>query len=178
MDKFNDLTASSSISDRIITRITIKKDSLNKLSLNNEHKLQLAQYQQQQNQHSKYHNLNQIKYATMNSRKMVVKECDNDKAKELFLSRSQESVFEQKSADHCINRRRDAINQFDSGGNNITNNINVTQTEYGLTLGISIVQGSDNNVYVKDLVKNGPGARHGIQIGDQVRKSFLFSISF
>lgn len=38
----------------------------------------------------------------------------------------------------------------------------------GLTLGISIVQGSDNNVYVKDLVKNGPGERHGIQIGDQV----------
>lgn len=38
----------------------------------------------------------------------------------------------------------------------------------GLTLGISIVQGSDNKVYVKDLVKDGPGARHGIQIGDQV----------
>lgn len=41
--------------------------------------------------------------------------------------------------------------------------------ENGLTLGISIVQGSDNKVYVKDLVKNGPGARHGIRIGDQVR---------
>lgn len=40
--------------------------------------------------------------------------------------------------------------------------------ENGLTLGISIVQGSDNKVYVKDLVKNGPGARHGIRIGDQV----------
>lgn len=38
----------------------------------------------------------------------------------------------------------------------------------GMTLGISIVQGSDNNVYVKDLVKNGPGDRHGILIGDQV----------
>lgn len=37
------------------------------------------------------------------------------------------------------------------------------------TLGISIVQGSDNNVYVKDLMKNGPGDKNGIQIGDQVR---------
>lgn len=37
-----------------------------------------------------------------------------------------------------------------------------------LTLGISIIQGLDNNVYVKDLVKNGPGERNGVQIGDQV----------
>lgn len=36
------------------------------------------------------------------------------------------------------------------------------------TLGISIIQGPDNHVYVKDLVEQGPGARHGIQIGDQV----------
>lgn len=35
-------------------------------------------------------------------------------------------------------------------------------------LGISIIQGSDNNVYIKDLVKNGPGARSGLHIGDQV----------
>lgn len=52
----------------------------------------------------------------------------------------------------------------------------VKSSENGLTLGISIVQGSDNKVYVKDLVKNGPGARSGIQIGDQVRLS-LASIS-
>lgn len=38
-----------------------------------------------------------------------------------------------------------------------------------LTLGISIIQGSDNNVYVKDLVKNGPGERNGVRIGDQVQ---------
>lgn len=50
-------------------------------------------------------------------------------------------------------------------------------TRGGLTLGISIVQGSDNKVYVKDLVKNGPGARHGIQIGDQVRKLRLRFLS-
>ncbi|XP_059612240.1 uncharacterized protein LOC132258783 isoform X2 [Phlebotomus argentipes] len=38
----------------------------------------------------------------------------------------------------------------------------------GGTLGISVVQGSDNNVYVKDLAPNGPGARGGIKIGDQI----------
>lgn len=37
-----------------------------------------------------------------------------------------------------------------------------------MTLGISVVQGSDNNVYVKDLMKNGPGERNGVLIGDQV----------
>lgn len=36
------------------------------------------------------------------------------------------------------------------------------------TLGISIVQGSDNYVYVINLLKNGPGERNGIQIGDQI----------
>jgi tyrosine-protein phosphatase non-receptor type 13 protein len=39
----------------------------------------------------------------------------------------------------------------------------------GYTLGISIIQGElDNNVYVKELVKNGPGDRNGIKVGDQV----------
>lgn len=42
------------------------------------------------------------------------------------------------------------------------------------TLGISIVQGSDNNVYVKDLVPNGPGARAGVRIGDQVGGLLIF----
>lgn len=41
------------------------------------------------------------------------------------------------------------------------------------TLGISIVQGNDNNVYVKDLVPNGPGARSGIRLGDQVCETNL-----
>uniref|UniRef100_A0A182KDV7 FERM domain-containing protein n=1 Tax=Anopheles christyi TaxID=43041 RepID=A0A182KDV7_9DIPT len=36
------------------------------------------------------------------------------------------------------------------------------------TLGISIVQGNDNNVYVKDLAPNGPGARNGVRVGDQI----------
>lgn len=37
-----------------------------------------------------------------------------------------------------------------------------------MTLGISIVQGTDNNVYVKDLVRHGPGELSGVQVGDQV----------
>lgn len=37
------------------------------------------------------------------------------------------------------------------------------------TLGISIVQGSDRHVYVKDIVKNGPSDEAGVKIGDQVR---------
>ncbi|KFB41968.1 AGAP013042-PA-like protein [Anopheles sinensis] len=36
------------------------------------------------------------------------------------------------------------------------------------TLGISIVQGNDNHVYVKDLAPHGPGARNGVRVGDQI----------
>lgn len=46
------------------------------------------------------------------------------------------------------------------------------------TLGISIVQGNDGNVYVKDIVPNGPGDKSGITIGDQVKfwPRFVFRI--
>lgn len=54
---------------------------------------------------------------------------------------------------------------LDSDGNSSVEDNSIANK---LTLGISIVQGSDNNVYVKDLVKNGPGERNGVQIGDQV----------
>lgn len=60
---------------------------------------------------------------------------------------------------------------LDSDGNSSVEDNSIANK---LTLGISIVQGSDNNVYVKDLVKNGPGETNGIQIGDQV---FLFSLA-
>lgn len=40
--------------------------------------------------------------------------------------------------------------------------------EKKFSLGISIVQGSDGNIYVKDLAPNGAGDRHGIRMGDQV----------
>lgn len=46
---------------------------------------------------------------------------------------------------------------------------NVDDFIAGYTMGISIIQGqSDNYVYVKELVKNGPGDRSGICVGDQV----------
>lgn len=51
--------------------------------------------------------------------------------------------------------------------NNIQN-LKTANSMMGMTLGISVVQGSDNNVYVKDLMKNGPGERNGVLIGDQV----------
>lgn len=40
--------------------------------------------------------------------------------------------------------------------------------DQSFTLGISIVQGSDGNVYVKDIAKGGPGAKAGVEIGDQI----------
>lgn len=47
-----------------------------------------------------------------------------------------------------------------------------TNSNQGYSLGISIVQGTDNNVYVKDLVHNGPGKRSGVTIGDQVEFNY------
>lgn len=162
LDKFNNITANNTMSDRIITRVTIRKDSLHKLDLKNDNKSQLTQYQQMENHQ-------QIKYATMNARKKTT-----DDGKELNWSRSQESIFAKGPPQLCV-RRGEIINQFDDDGTKnkcLDGNGDPcngdSSTEGGLTLGISIVQGSDNNVYVKDLVKNGPGARSGIQIGDQV----------
>lgn len=46
---------------------------------------------------------------------------------------------------------------------------NVDNFIAGYTMGISIVQGNaDNYVYVKELVKNGPGDRSGVCVGDQI----------
>lgn len=46
---------------------------------------------------------------------------------------------------------------------------NVDNFITGYTMGISIIQGqSDNYVYVKELVKNGPGDRGGVCVGDQI----------
>lgn len=39
----------------------------------------------------------------------------------------------------------------------------------GYSMGISIIQGqTDNYVYVKEIIKNGPGDRAGIRVGDQI----------
>lgn len=166
--KFNNISANNSVSDRIITRVTIHKDSIHKLTMKNDNKSSLALHQQQQPPQSD--NYQQIKYATVNGKR-------NSKAtisKEVIWSKSQESIFGKSSASKLCVRRGETINQFDNDKKNgmdsghLNNGHSKSIADDGLTLGISIVQGSDNNVYVKDLVRNGPGARAGIQIGDQV----------
>lgn len=91
-------------------------------------------------------------------------------AKDLYWSKSQESIFTKSSSQLCVRRSR-AINQIEQGRESGT-----ASAAEGLTLGVSIVQGSDNNVYVKDLVKNGPGARAGLQIGDQVGRRVRYGL--
>lgn len=62
----------------------------------------------------------------------------------------------------------DKLNYKSQSLRNLTS-CNVDNFITGYTMGISIVQGqADNYVYVKELVKNGPGDRGGICVGDQV----------
>lgn len=62
----------------------------------------------------------------------------------------------------------DKLNYKSQSLRNLTSS-NVDNFIAGYTMGISIVQGqSDNYVYVKELVRNGPGERGGICIGDQI----------
>lgn len=69
-----------------------------------------------------------------------------------------------------------AQNQYQYHPMNSCERQNVTgKQDNSMTLGISVVQGSDNNVYVKDLMKNAPGQRHGVLIGDQVSCLFLIA---
>lgn len=136
LDKFNNISGNNTITDRIITRVTIQKDN----------KTPSGQYQ-------KHDSHQPIKYATMNNRSK------SNAPKDLHWSKSQESIFTKSSSQLCVRRSRSGKEKMPGVD--------------GLTLGISIVQGSDNNVYVKDLVKKGPGARAGIQIGDQVSREQL-----
>lgn len=62
----------------------------------------------------------------------------------------------------------DKLNYKSQSLRNLTS-CNVDNFITGYTMGISIVQGqSDNYVYVKELVKNGPGHKMGICVGDQI----------
>ena len=125
MDKFNNISSTSnSINDRIINRITIKKDNMGKMNFPGT---------------------------------FVAADVTSTKAKQQFISRSQESIF--------LTNNNNIQNQNNHNNNN---NDGGVSNSHGLSLGISIVQGADNNVYVKDLVKNGPGQMNGIHIGDQV----------
>lgn len=46
---------------------------------------------------------------------------------------------------------------------------NVDSYITGYSMGISIIQGqTDNYVYVREIIKNGPGDKAGIRVGDQI----------
>ncbi|XP_055617175.1 uncharacterized protein LOC129762698 isoform X2 [Toxorhynchites rutilus septentrionalis] len=137
LEKFNNLSCSASINDRILTSVIVVKDFINPTS----EKLQHEQQQQ--------------------SKKQALAR------KRSFLSRSQESVLFRNGGNTRL---------VSFGGDDLSSDGGIADCGTGVedtkgaryTLGISIVQGSDNNVYVKDLVPNGPGARSGVRIGDQI----------
>ncbi|XP_035919453.1 uncharacterized protein LOC118517435 isoform X2 [Anopheles stephensi] len=94
-----------------------------------------------------------------------------------FLSRSQESIaFPGKwSLTASSHNGATHYDEFDErfpyatmGGGVKKRNREHNNATARYTLGISIVQGNDNNVYVKDLAPNGPGARNGVRVGDQI----------
>lgn len=87
-------------------------------------------------------------------RQLKVRRLDKmNKERTMFVSRSQESVFLSGQ------ERLMAVAEPPE---------DVSEEESAWTLGISIVQGTDNNVYVKELVNGGPGSLAGIFVGDQV----------
>lgn len=114
---------------------------------------------------------------------LIVKDAivdDAPTAERHFLSRSQESIALPGSK-WSLTVPHHGYDEFDErfpyatmGGGVRKRNRDPTaaaaNTTTRYTLGISIVQGNDNNVYVKDLAPNGPGARNGVRVGDQVRE--------
>ncbi|EDS42478.1 conserved hypothetical protein [Culex quinquefasciatus] len=127
LEKFNNLSCSAAINDRILTSVIVVKDFINP---------------------------NEKQPASSALAR-----------KRSFLSRSQESV---------LFRSGPRLTPF--GGDDLSSDGGIADCGSSgedtrgarYTLGISIVQGADNNVYVKDLVPNGPGARAGVRIGDQI----------
>lgn len=52
---------------------------------------------------------------------------------------------------------------------NLAFSSNVDRYITGYSMGISIIQGqTDNYVYVREIIKNGPGDKAGIRVGDQI----------
>lgn len=163
LDKFNNISASSAgINDRLIVKIIIKKEVI---ETNNDSNCKRIK--------SKIRKSSDVQNNSANCRRQIRAKDQHQFRKQQFLSRSQESVFLRRSEERdvggsssgrsspalSVRRKYSPLTKLDTGNDSAS----------GLTLGISIVQGSDNNVYVKDLVKNGPGEQRGIQIGDQVK---------
>lgn len=177
LDKFDNISGSSVANDRFIAKITIKKEVMDTntfASSNNSDDSKCKRIK------SKFRKSDVQNNSSANCRRQILaKDQQVQFRKQQFLSRSQESIFLRRS-DDCSSSGRSSpalsvqrSHTPQKQNNSIDSGSAANETCSGLTLGISIVQGSDNNVYVKDLVKNGPGELGGIQIGDQVRIFFF-----
>lgn len=170
LDKFNNISSNIPTSDRIITKITIIKENPDNHNLRTDQQMSStniavgSQLMKGSNSPTLPSNNNSkwIKEHLLSPFSMTSSKPNN--VGNLFLSRSQESIF--TKTDKLTVKCSSAINQNNSLEHKDSSKEKCM--ENGYTLGISIVQGSDQHVYVKDLVKNGPGERNGIQIGDQV----------
>ncbi|XP_055524142.1 uncharacterized protein LOC129717898 isoform X2 [Wyeomyia smithii] len=128
LEKFNNLSCSRAINDRILTSVVVLKDFINP----NERPASKTQ--------------------------MLIR-------KRSFLSRSQESVLFRSGR---LTAAFGGDDLSSDGGIADCGSSGEDSKGARYTLGISIVQGNENTVYVKDLVPNGPGARAGVRIGDQI----------
>lgn len=146
LDKFNNISSTNIFSERIITRVTVIKEPASSAELTNQQKNAPIS--------------DATKCATLNFRKSA-NHANNESLVKLYQSRSQESLFLKKDGS-----KGGILSTWNDGGRS------AISSNGKLTLGISIVQGSDHHVYVKDLVKNGPGDKSGIKIGDQVKYFF------
>uniref|UniRef100_A0A182PLK2 FERM domain-containing protein n=1 Tax=Anopheles epiroticus TaxID=199890 RepID=A0A182PLK2_9DIPT len=125
----------------------------------------------------KFNNISQCSGASNDrilSSVVIVKDAIvEDAPQRQFLSRSQESIAIAGAGKWSLTAQ--PYDEFDErfpyatmGGGVRKRNREQHGAATRYTLGISIVQGNDNNVYVKDLAPNGPGARNGVRVGDQI----------
>ncbi|XP_053681539.1 uncharacterized protein LOC128732319 [Sabethes cyaneus] len=133
LEKFNNLSCSAAINDRILTSVIVVKDFINP---------------------------NEPQRPPSNKTQALIR-------KRSFLSRSQESVLFRSGAAR-LSAAFGGDDLSSDGGIADCGSSGEDSRGARYTLGISIVQGNDNTVYVKDLVPNGPGARAGVRIGDQI----------
>lgn len=200
LEKFNNISTNQPINDRIIKKITIIKENVAEKNFRTNQQL-LPKNNNHNNNNNE--NMNSSSITMINNSKWIKENLlspiatttttksaagtkmmpslatkPNNMLNKLYLSRSQESIFTQNTnkltvkCSSAINQNNNSLDEQQQQQHE-----NKICIEDGYTLGISIVQGSDQHVYVKDLVNNGPGERSGIQIGDQVHKTTL-CISF
>ncbi|XP_058829712.1 uncharacterized protein LOC131689005 [Topomyia yanbarensis] len=148
MEKFNNLSCSAAINDRILTSVIVVKDFINP---NERHR----------GPHHHHHHNHHQQQQQQTKTQMLTR-------KRSFLSRSQESVLFRKGAGSRLIAFGGGDDLSSDGGIADCGSSGEDGRGARYTLGISIVQGNDNTVYVKDLVPSGPGARAGVRIGDQI----------